>query len=36
MGGDKRCIHGLGGRERGHLEDLSVDRRIILKWILKK
>ena len=23
-------------KERDHLEDLEVDRRIVLKWILKK
>ena len=39
-GGNVRCIQGFGegnlGKERDHLEDLSVDLRIILKWILKK
>jgi len=31
--------HGFGGeilRERGHLEDRDVDRKIILKWFFKK
>ena len=38
-GGNERCIQGFGGRnlkERDHLEDLSVDMRVILKRILKK
>jgi len=28
------CLGDL--RERGHLEELSMDRRIVLKWIFKK
>jgi hypothetical protein len=39
-GGNERCIKGFGegnlGKERDSLEDLNVDIRIILKWILKK
>ena len=34
-GGDPRFIHGFGG-ERDHLEDLSVDGMVTLKWIFKK
>jgi len=34
-GGDPRFIHGFGG-ERDHLEDLSVDGRIILRCIFRK
>jgi hypothetical protein len=33
-GGEERCIRGLGGgnlRERAHLEDPGLDRRIILR-----
>jgi len=35
--GDKRCVQGFGGilRERGRLEDLRVDGRITVEWILK-
>jgi hypothetical protein len=29
----KKCIQNFG-RKRDHLEDLSIDRRIIYKWIL--
>jgi len=38
-GGQERIIHGIGGGqpvERDHLEDLSIDGRIILKLIFKK
>jgi hypothetical protein len=38
-GGDEKHVQGLGGKnlqERNHLENLDVNRRIILKWILRK
>jgi hypothetical protein len=38
-GREERCIQAFGGgnlRERDHLEDLRLDRRIILKYIFKK
>jgi hypothetical protein len=34
-GGEERCVQGFGGenlRERKHLEDITIDGRIILKW----
>jgi len=37
--GEYRCIQGFvrdNLRERGHLENLGIDGRIILKYILKK
>jgi hypothetical protein len=34
--GDRRGVHNvLVGKGRRHLENLSVDERITLKWILK-
>jgi hypothetical protein len=36
--GEEKCIEGLGGinlKGRNHLEDLVIDREIILKWIFK-
>jgi hypothetical protein len=38
-GGQERWVQGFGGgkvRGRDHLEDLGVDRKIVLKWIFKK
>jgi hypothetical protein len=37
-GGEERSIQDLVGnlKERGHLEDSGVDRRIILRWIFRK
>jgi hypothetical protein len=35
----ERCIQGLGGgnpMEKGHLENLGMDRRILLKWVSEK
>jgi hypothetical protein len=34
MGGHIACMHVHKGRD--HSKDLSIDRRIILKWILGK
>jgi hypothetical protein len=37
-GGQWRCLQGFGGEiggKKDYLEDLSVDWRIILKWIFK-
>jgi len=36
-GRDKRCIQCFGGKPEGkyYLEDLGIDERTILKWILK-
>jgi hypothetical protein len=35
-----KCIQGFGAGgimcERGHLKDLDIDRKIILKWMLNK
>jgi hypothetical protein len=39
VSGGKMCIQSFGEvylRETDHLEDLGVDERITLKWILKK
>jgi len=37
-GGEERCIQGFGGEPEGrdHLEDPSVDGRIMLRWIFRK
>jgi len=38
-GRQENCIQGFCGgdlKERGHMQDLRVDARIILKWIFKK
>jgi hypothetical protein len=37
-GTEEKLIQSLAGKmkERNHLEDLDIDRRIILQWILKK
>ena len=39
-GGQERCMKGFGGgghlMERDHLEDLSADGRIILRYICRK
>ena len=39
MGGEEKCIQCFVGgnlRERDHVEDPGVDRRIILGWIFRK
>jgi hypothetical protein len=38
MGGYQRCIKFWRGNMRGrnHLDDPEVDRKIILKWIIRK
>ena len=39
LGGEERCKNGFGKgdvRERDHVEDPSVDRRIILRWIFRE
>jgi hypothetical protein len=36
-GGETRLIQGFGGkRERDHLEDPGIGRRIILRWTFRK
>jgi hypothetical protein len=37
-GGEEKCAQVLVGKFRGreHLENVSIDGKIILKWILKK
>jgi hypothetical protein len=37
-GRSEKCVHGFGGgnlKERANLDELGIDGRIILKWILK-
>jgi hypothetical protein len=32
--GEEKCIQSFGGEPKG--EDVGIDRKIIMKWILKK
>jgi hypothetical protein len=36
--GEGKCVQSFGGklREEVHLEDVDIDGKVIMKWILKK
>jgi hypothetical protein len=36
--GEGKCVRSFGGklREKVHLEDVDIDGKVIVKWILKK